>query len=190
MTGFVIHSLETAPEASTGILSELSKGWGFIPNLHGILAESPEALAGYHTLFGLVGKTSLSPIEQQVAFLAVSFVNECSYCMAGHSALAAMAKVPAPVIAALRAGTEVPDAKLDALARFVRSVTTHRGSVGDEAVAAFLAAGFSRRAVLDVVLVVATKTLSNYTNHLTHTPDDAFMAATAWTPPATITVEG
>jgi hypothetical protein len=51
----------------------------------------------------------------------------------------------------------------------------------------FLEAGFTRANVLDVVTVIATKTISNYTNHLTHTPKEAFMAdaALAWcAPPA------
>ena len=50
--------------------------------------------------------------------------------------------------------------------------------------AAFLGAGFTKRNVLEVVLVVATKTISNYVNHIAHTPNDAFMADTAWTAPS------
>ena len=49
-----------------------------------------------------------------------------------------------------------------------------RGFVGDAAVDAFLAAGFTRANVLEVVAIAATKTISNYTNHLTGTPFDAF----------------
>lgn len=184
MASFTLHTPETAPDAAGAQLAGIEKAWKFIPNLHRTLAESPELLAGYDTLFGLVGKTTLTPAEQQIAFLAVNYENECEYCMAGHSVLAAGAKVPGDVIAALRENAQVEDARIEALRRFVQDVVRSRGKVGDAAVDAFLAAGFTRRNVLEVVLVVATKTISNYTNHLTHTPNDAFMANTAWTAPS------
>jgi uncharacterized peroxidase-related enzyme len=184
MSDFVVHTAQTAPAPAGEKLAQIGKAWGFVPNLHGILAESPEALEGYDTLFGLVGKTTLTPIEQQVAFLAVSYENECAYCMAGHTALASMAKVPAPVVAALREGQAVADPRLEALRRFAGAVTRQRGDVGDAATEAFLEAGFTKRNVLEIVLLVATKTISNYTNHIARTPNDAFMANTAWTAPS------
>lgn len=184
MTDFVVHTAQTALAPAGEKLAQIGKAWGFVPNLHGVLAESPETLEGYDTLFGLVGKTTLTPIEQQVAFLAVNYENECEYCMAGHTALAGMAKVPAPIVAALREGEAVADARLEALRRFAAAVTRQRGDVGEAAVAAFLAAGFTRRNVLEIVLIVATKTISNYTNHIARTPNDAFMANTAWTAPS------
>ena len=184
MTRFTLHTPQTAPGDAGVQLAQINQAWGFIPNLHRTLAESPELLAGYDQLFSLVGKTSFSPVEQQVAFLAINYVNECEYCMAGHTALAGMVKVPAEIIAALRDGTALPDARLDALARFAAAVTERRGHVGDAAVSAFLGAGFTQRQVLEVILIVATKTISNYTNHITHTPTDAFMANTLWVAPS------
>lgn len=184
MTEFTLHTQATAPEGAAAQLAGIEKAWGFIPNLHRTLAESPAVLSGYDALFGLVAKTSFTAAEQQVAFLAVNFENECEYCMAGHSVLAAGAHVPADAVEALREGMPVADARLEALRSFVQMVVRQRAKVGDEAVEAFLAAGFTRRQVLEVVLIVATKTISNYTNHLTHTPNDAFMAKTAWVAPS------
>jgi len=177
-------ALATATDpTSKAKLVEIETAWKFIPNLHRILAESPQALEAYDTMFGLVAKSTLSPIEQQVAFLAVNFANECAYCMAGHSVLARMAGMAPDAIEALREGKAIADARLEALRAFTTKVVTERGFVGDAAVEEFLAAGFTRRQVLDVVLVVATKTMSNYVNHITHTPNDAFMAQTTWTAP-------
>jgi uncharacterized peroxidase-related enzyme len=183
VTHFALHTVDTAPEAAKPQLAGIEKAWKFIPNLHRTLAESPVALEGYDTLFGLVGKTSFTPAEQQLLFVAISVANECEYCVSGHSVLAKMAGLPADVIAALRDQTPITDARLDALRRFAVAVVTERGFVPDAEVEAFLAAGFTRQHVLDVVLVVATKTISNYVNHLTHTPLDGFMADTAWTAP-------
>lgn len=183
MAAFTLHTPETAPDGAARQLADIEKGWGFIPNLHRTLAESPATLRAYDTLFGLVGQTSLTPVEQHVAYLSVIYENGCEYCMAGHTVLSGMAKVPGDVVQAIREGQPVADARLEALRAFAAAVVRERGLVGDAAVDAFLAAGFTRAQVLEVVLVVATKTLSNYANHLTHTPNDAFMARTAWTAP-------
>jgi alkylhydroperoxidase family enzyme len=61
-------------------------------------------------------------------------------------------------------------------------VVESRGFAGDAAVDAFLSAGFTKANVLEVVAVIATKTISTYTNHLTHTPHEAFMSdpSLAW----------
>ena len=61
----------------------------------------------------------------------------------------------------------------------------HSGAAGDEAVDAFLAAGFTKAQVFEVVTVIATKTISNYVNHLAHTPKESFMAdpTLGWTAP-------
>jgi uncharacterized peroxidase-related enzyme len=184
MTRFTLHTPDTAAPAAAEKLRAVEAQWKFIPNLHRILAESPETLAAYDTLFGLVAKTSFTPAEQQVAFLAVIQANECEYCMAGHSVLAKLAHVAPETIAALRDDQALADARLEALRRFAADVTLRRGQVGDAAVDAFIAAGFTQQNVLEVVLIVATKTISNYVNHIAHTPNDAFMQGTAWVAPS------
>jgi AhpD family alkylhydroperoxidase len=185
MTEFTLHDAATAPAASRSLLGAVKAAWGFVPTLHATLAESPVALEAYDTLFGLVAKSTLTPAEQQVAYQAINVFHECEYCVAGHTFLSRKAGLPEDAIAALRNGTPIADARLQALRVFAEAVVRERGFAGDAAVDAFLAAGFTRANVLDVVTIVATKTISNYTNHLTHTPKEAFMAdpSLAWTAP-------
>jgi alkylhydroperoxidase family enzyme len=95
-----------------------------------------------------------------------------------------MQKMDPAVIAALRSGTPLPDARLEALHRYTGLVVRQRGWVSDEDTDAFLAAGFTRRNVLEVILAVATKVMSNYTNHIAHTQLDDFMHGNEWTRPA------
>ena len=184
MTDFRRHTAESAPAPAGEALAGIQKAWGFVPNLHATLAEAPTVLQGYDTLFNLAGKGTLSPGEQQVVFVTVSRIHECEYCVSGHSMLAGMAKLDAATIEALREGGTIADARLEALAGFTAAVVVKRGHVGDAAVDAFIVAGFTRAQVLEVVLIVATKVISNYVNHLTHTPLDAFMAKTAWVAPS------
>jgi AhpD family alkylhydroperoxidase len=186
MTTFQSYTLDNAPEGSKAKLGEVAKAWGFVPQLHGNLAESPLALEAYDTLFGLVAsKSTLSPIEQQVAYQAINVFHECEYCTAGHTYLSRMVKMDEQAISALRNGTPIADTKLQALRVFAEGVVRERGFVGDAAVDAFIAAGFSKANVLEIVTIAATKTISNYTNHITHTAKEGFMAdpALGWTAP-------
>jgi AhpD family alkylhydroperoxidase len=183
MTRFTAHTIETAPEASKPILEAVKAAFSFVPNLQANMAESPELLAGYSALWDIFSKSSLTAHEQQVVYLTANFENNCHYCMAGHTTLAKMQKMDPAVIEALRNGGSVPDAKLEALHRFTTVVVRDRGFATDADVSAFLAAGYTRRNVLEVILGVATKTMSNYTNHIAHTPLDAFMKGNEWSKP-------
>ncbi len=181
MTEFVTHTLESAPAAARPLLEAAKAKLGFIPNLYGNLAEAPTALQGYFDLSAQFNQTSFTPVERQVALLAISTENNCEFCVAAHSVIARkVAKVPDAVVDALRAGTNLPDAHLNALAAFTRAVVRERGFVSASAIDAFLRAGYTRRQVLEVVLAVSMKTLSNYANHLTHTQTNPEFAAETW----------
>jgi len=188
MSTFDLHTLRTAPVGSQEQLAEVTRVWGFTPNLHAILAESPAALIGYDTLFNMIAGTTLSPVEQQAVFLAVTVFHRCEYCTMGHTYLSRRVGMDEAALAALRVGDLPHDPNLAALCRFTRALLEMRGDVGDAVVKAFLAAGFSRANVLEVVTIIATKTISNYVNHLSRTPHEAFMSdpALAWVAPAKV----
>ena len=128
-------------------------------------------------------KTSFTPQQRNIVYLAIIYENECTYCMAGHTNLSRMAKVEPGTIAAVREGRPIADPKLEALRQFAAKVTRDRGVVSEADVAAFKAAGYSNRAMLDVLVLAATKLISNYTNHLAQTPLDAFMKGAEWKAP-------
>lgn len=190
MPNFTLHTHDTAPDASKATLGDVTTAWGFTPNMHATLAESPAALVGYETLWAQVGASSLTPVEQQVAYQAVNVLHGCSYCTMGHTYLSAQADMDAETIARLRAGQAPLDPRLAALWSFTRQVAEARGEAA-EAVPGFLSAGYSRANVLDVVAVIATKVLANYTVALTGLPNEAFMSdpALAWNPSMAIAAE-
>jgi uncharacterized peroxidase-related enzyme len=184
MSQFHIHSISTAPAAAQPLLEGSLKKYGFVPNLHGGLAEAPAALQAYIELTALFDKTSLSPTERQVVLLAASVENNCTYCVAAHSTIAKqMVKTDAANVEALRKQQSLSDPKLDALAAFTRAVVKQRGRVCGKTLDNFITAGYSRAQVLEVVLGVAFKTLSNYTNHLIDTPLDSAFQAESWEEP-------
>jgi len=151
-----------------------------VPNLLGTMAEAPALLNAYTTLAGIFDKTSFNPTERQVVLLSVSYENSCEYCVAAHSVIASMQKVPADVVEAIRKNQPITDPRLEALRRFTTAVVASRGWPTEEQTSAFLAAGYGRQQILEVVLGVGMKTLSNYTNHLAGTPLDAAFAKAAW----------
>jgi uncharacterized peroxidase-related enzyme len=178
---FPIHDKASAPAAAQGALDQVEQGFGFVPNVLGVLAESPAAVEGYVTLNGLLAeKSAFTAVEREVLLLAISVHNACGYCVAAHTGNAERAGARAEAVQALRDGRELPDPKLDALATFARTLIDKKGWAEEQDVQTFLAAGYSRRHVLDVVAALAMKTLSNYANHLADTPLDKPLQAKAW----------
>src|SRR5579875_1716672 len=104
MSKFKVHTLETAPAEVHGLFEEVQKAYGFVPNLLAVMAEAPPVAKAYPALSRLFEETSLTPAEKQVVLLAVSYENNCTYCMAAHSGGAERAGVSSEAIAALRAG--------------------------------------------------------------------------------------
>ena len=180
MSNFRIHSTATAPDAAATLLQQAESAYGFVPNLLGTFAESPATLDGYMTLGKLFDQTSFTATERQVVLLTISAWNECHYCVAAHSTIAGMPKVPRDVVDAIRDDRPISDPRLEALRRFTLAVVEQRGWAGDQAVGEFLAAGFTKQQILEVILGTAMKTLSNYTNHIAETPLDAAFAGEAW----------
>jgi uncharacterized peroxidase-related enzyme len=183
INSFVLHDPATAPAASTEILRGVQKSWGVMPNLHRVLAESPAALEAYATLWRIAEKTGFTPQERNIAYIAIIYENECTYCIAGHTNLSRVAEVEPEAITAVREGRPIADPKLDALRQFAAKVTRNRGVVSEADVSAFKAAGYDNRAMLDVLVLAATKLISNYTNHLAQTPLDEFMKGAEWSAP-------
>ena len=177
---FRVHDTQSAPEESRPVMEAVKEKYGFLPNLFGVFSHSPAAAEAYASIGQALEKAALDPAEQQVVFLTVSAKNGCGYCVAAHSTLAKGTSMADEVLDALRNGEALPDERLQAVARFAAAMRDHQGWVPEDELKAFAAAGYGERHVLDVITILAMKTLSNYTNHLAGTPlDDAF-AGQAW----------
>lgn len=182
MTEFTLHTQESAPEDSRPLLDNSLKAFGMIPNLHAVMAESPQHLEAYQKLHELFQQTSLSVVEQTVVWMTINVEHACHYCVPAHTAIAHMQKVNDGVIDALRKADPLEDDKLEALRQFTLKVVRQRGVVSDADVDAFLSAGYSKRQVLDIILGLAQKVMSNYVNHLADTPVDAPFTKFEWQP--------
>jgi alkylhydroperoxidase family enzyme len=180
MNKFTIHTLESAPKASQPLLAESLKSYGMIPNLHGVLAEAPGILEAYFKLHNLFENSSFNKDELTVVWQTINVEHECHYCVPAHTGIAKMMNVDDSITDALRNGTAMPSEKLQALHVFTLSVVRKRGAVSQEELEAFFAAGYEQRHVLEVILGLSQKVISNYVNRVAETPVDKPFEKFAW----------
>ncbi len=178
---FKLCSTESAPEASKPDLEAAQRAFGSIPNLYRGLATSPATFKVYLAMSELLRELgNFSPVEQQVVYLTVSAENGCQYCVGAHSVLADMAEMPETTLSELRQQRPLSDVRLNALRTFTLSVIEHDGRVPEAELAAFESAGYQPAHVLEVLTILAQKTISNFFNHMAETPLDEMFRAGEW----------
>lgn len=167
---FKVHTLETAPEAARKDLLDVKQKYGRVPNFFAVAAESPAAVNAYVALSNVFRSTALTPAEQQIVILAASVENKCEYCVAAHSKGAKAAGVSDDVIKSITSRSRLKDPKIEALRHLVSQIVEKRGWISDAEVQEFFSHGYTKSQLLDVMVGVSMKTLSNYINHLTDPP--------------------
>lgn len=180
MSTLKVHTIQSAPEASKSLLENSNKAYGMIPGLHGVLAGAPGALEAYQTIHQLFVDSSFNNEELTVVWQSINVEHECHYCVPAHTGIAAMMKVDDKITDALRNRTALADSKLEALREMTLSIVRNRGNVNDEEIEAFYAAGYGERQILEIILGVSQKVISNYTNHIAQTPVDKAFEKFAW----------
>jgi AhpD family alkylhydroperoxidase len=139
---------------------------------------NPAVLQGHLALDGVYEKGSFTPRERQLILLAASVENHCNYCAAAHSTIAKGAlRTPPEIVAAVRNNTMGPDAKINALVTLVKELVRERGYASEETIQKFIAAGYRKEQVMELLLGIALKTISNYLDHLSPAPIDPAFAA-------------
>ena len=181
MSQLKIHTIESAPEASKPMLEASVKGFGMLPNLHGVMAESPAVLKAYKTLHQIFSQeTAFNTDELTVVWQTINVENECHYCVPAHTGIANMMKVDTAITEALRNKTTLPNEKLQALHETTLNIVRNRGNLSQAEKNAFFEAGYENRHLLEILLGYSQKIMSNYTNHLAQTPVDAPFQKFAW----------
>lgn len=177
---------DASPDAAA-LLEDARRSLGFVPNMYAVMANSPGLLATYLDGYGrFQADSGFSPAEQEVVFLAISRFNECTYCVAAHSVIGERrSHTPTEVIDAIRDDAPIPDARLAALATLTVTMMATGGRPSTEDVAAFRDVGFTDRQLLEVILAIAVKTISNWTNHVFDTAVDDAFSSRRWTAPGT-----
>jgi AhpD family alkylhydroperoxidase len=163
---FTVPTRKDVSETNQTIFDNLQKGLGFVPNLYAYFAKNETALGDYLTLQNR--KSTLKAKEREVINLITSQLNGCQYCQSAHTVLGKMNGFTDEQVIEIRKGTASFDSKLDALVKFTASVVENKGRAADEIKDAFFAAGYDEANMIDVIMVVGDKIISNYLHNLTH----------------------
>tara|TARA_R110001583_G_scaffold145698_1_gene297693 strand:+ start:16389 stop:16940 length:552 start_codon:yes stop_codon:yes gene_type:complete len=181
MSKFTSHTIETAPAQSKEILEGAQKQMGVVPGLFAVMAESPQLLKAYTQLHQLFTETSFDAEELTVVWQTINVEHECHYCVPAHTAIAHSMKVDPALTEALRNEAPLPTEKLQALKDLTLSVVRNRGNVSEQELSAFFAAGYGHQQVLEIILGLSQKVISNYVNHIAETTVDPMFKDFTWT---------
>jgi alkylhydroperoxidase family enzyme len=180
MSQFPLYTLDSAPEASKPSLNGLAQAFGMVPNIAGAIAGSPHLINGLVGLFKEVHGGAFDEAQVQTVLLTDAVVNGAEWAVAFHSYLARAEGLDEADVQAIRAGLLPKHPKQAALSRLARTLIEKRGRIGDDDIAAFTAAGFDTKLVLDVILIVAASTITNYTSSVAQLPLEEKFQQYAW----------
>ena len=180
MSWFPEQTIESAPPGSRRFMVATQNHLGYLPAATARWAASPHLLEAFGRVVAIFENTTLDPLAREVVVMAIATRNGCHVCVAMHTARLTELGASPDVIAALRSAAPLADQRLDALRVFTLRVLDTAGDVGDEALAAFLASGYTRQNALEVVLGIGTYTMSTLANRLTGAPLDEALSAFAW----------
>lgn len=170
MSQIAVPTRDQVSENNQAIFDNLKNNLGFVPNLYAAFAYNDTALGDY---LGFQNrKSTLKAKEREVINLVVSQVNGCRYCQSAHTALGKMNGFTDEQILELRGGSASFDPKLDALAKFVQDITVNRSKVSEQALDAFFAAGYTKANLVDAIVIIGDKIISNFIHGATNVPID------------------
>jgi AhpD family alkylhydroperoxidase len=180
MDQFPVYTIGAAPEGSKAALRDLQTAFGMIPNVAGVMATSPVLINSLVGLFGRVHGGSFTEAQIQTLLLTNAVTNACTWAVAFHTALALKEGLEPADVEAMRAGRSPSDSKHGALSTLTRTLSEKRGRIDNQDAERFLAAGFGKDHLLEVIAVVAASTITNYTGSVTKTPLEAPFQAHVW----------
>jgi AhpD family alkylhydroperoxidase len=184
MPEYKVHILSTAPEDSRVALEGLQKAFGFIPNIAGVIANSPTLVKSLACVFANVHSSSLSEAEVQILLLTNAVTNACTWAVAFHTTLALELGVDAEDVQAIRDGRLPKDSKFAELSSLAKALIEGRGHVSSQKLGSFFSAGFEQEQALTVIAVSAASTITNYAGTLIHPPLESKFQQNSWTPKA------
>jgi uncharacterized peroxidase-related enzyme len=164
---FTFYTPANASPDAKVLLEKIQSAYGFIPNLFAYMAEAPSTINAYLYLNELIAKSSLTPAQAQLSLWITSIENDCEFCRVAHQAFAKKFGLKSQTYEAVLHQQTIECSADAALVNFTRAVVQKRGLLSDADLSAFLNAGFTKQQIMEVILIVSIKTLSNYINHLT-----------------------
>ncbi len=175
MLNYPLQTIASAPEKSKPALEQLQKAFGILPNLPAVIANSPKLINALVGLFAQVHNPGLSEAENQIVLLTDAVTNSSAYAVAFHTTLALQQGIASEETSAIREGHLPRDKRFAALSNLAKTLIEKRGHLSEQELDSFIAAGFTKEQVLEVIAIVAASTITNYTGTIANPPlEDAF----------------
>jgi alkylhydroperoxidase family enzyme len=180
MPNYPVHTITSAPEGSKPALEQLEKAFGVLPNLPAVIANSPKLINSLVGLFGQVHSPGLSEAENQIVLLTDAVTNSSTYAVAFHTVLALQQGISSQETTAIRERRLPTDKRFAALSALAKGLIEKRGHLSDQELNSFVAAGFTKEQILEVVAIVAASTITNYTATIANPPLEDPFQQHAW----------
>ncbi|HSV00089.1 MAG TPA: carboxymuconolactone decarboxylase family protein [Roseiarcus sp.] len=182
MSIFEVQTIDGAPEASRAPLEKLERTFGMVPNVAGVIANSPVLTSLFVLLFEGVHRGTFTEAEIQTLLLTNAVTNACAWAVAFHSCLALKAGLDPGDVQAIRDRRAPRGPRYAALSTYARALIEQRGRVGDAAITALLSAGFKPDQALEVLAVSAASTITNYALNIAEPLLEPMFQEHAWRP--------
>ena len=180
MPNYPVHTIASAPEKSKPALEQLQKAFGVLPNLPAVIANSPKLINSLVGLFGQVHSPGLSEAENQIVLLTDAVTNSSTYAVAFHTALALLNGISPEETTAIRERRLPTDKRFAALSKLAKTLIEKRGHLSEQELDSFIAAGFTKEQVFEVIAIVAASTITNYVGTITNPPLEDPFRLHAW----------
>jgi alkylhydroperoxidase family enzyme len=180
MSIFQIRTIESAPDGSKAPLEKLQQTFGMVPNIAGVIANSPVLANIFVELFQGVHRGTLTEAEIQTLLLTNAVTNACTWAVAFHSVLALKQGLSPDDVKAIREHRAPREPRYAALFTFARALIENRGHVGEKAIAAFQSAGFRPEQALEVLAASAASTITNYAGSIAEPPLEPMFQEQVW----------
>jgi alkylhydroperoxidase family enzyme len=180
MANYPVHTIATAPENSKPALEWLQKAFGVLPNLPAAIANSPKLINSLVPVFQQVHSPGLTEPENQIVLLTDAVTNSSKYAVAFHTALALQQGISSEETHAIREGRAPSNKRFAALSTLAKALIEKRGHLSEQEVDSFIAAGFTKEQVLEVIAIVAASTITNYAGTIADPPLEDPFRQYAW----------
>jgi alkylhydroperoxidase family enzyme len=180
MPNYPVHTIASAPEGSKPALEQLKKAFGVLPNLPAVIANSPKLINSLVGLFGQVHSPGLNEAENQIVLLTDAVTNSSTYAVAFHTALALQQGIGSEETTAIREGRLPTNKRFAALSALAQGLIEKRGHLSERKLDSFIAAGFTKEQILEVIVIVAASTITNYAGTIANPPLEDPFRQHAW----------
>jgi uncharacterized peroxidase-related enzyme len=165
-SNFISYDVGNAKQESKPLLQSLQDAFGFIPDVFAKMAESPAALKSYLDTNSNLAASQFDDQQKNMIMLAVSVINQCKFCTAAHRMMSIQCGVDASVVNSVLQRDFSSAKGFSTILLAVSDLMESRGALTDEQLSRHMELGMSQQGLIELILIISLKTLSNYTNKL------------------------